>query len=157
MKSFQNCTESEVSGYNDCPNFLFAAGKHAAGGRQRGLKARARARAGRHAMPSENWQQMEVGELEEIRAEATRKIEWLFKAESRLAEVELNFYRSKVRQNISRSLEDERTLLMLAAILRQLPAEIETAKDLLTTWLMSDVSVAAWCPALRKILDHAVL
>ncbi|AAS53230.1 AFL144Cp [Eremothecium gossypii ATCC 10895] len=158
MKSFQNCTESEVSGYNDCPNFLFAAREHTAGSsHRRGLKARARGRARRPDMPSDALQQMEPGELEEIRAEAMRKIEWLFETESRLAEVEFNFYRNKVRQNLGRALADERTLLMMAAVLRQLPADLETAKDVLTTWLVSDVSVAAWCTALRKILENAVL
>lgn len=166
IKSFQNCTETDVPGYNDCPSFLYQVSKSAAkSGRRNRIEHKVRDVSGNttiSALPppsktlrvsktsSEAFSEADHYSREQL----LEKIQHIYGSQSSLSPREFEFYRRKVDLNITNSLENESTRHVLTSIFKQLDDKKKCSLAL-KEWLASDITIASWCPAFLKIYENA--
>ncbi|QLL31017.1 hypothetical protein HG536_0A08320 [Torulaspora globosa] len=164
VKSFQNCLETEVPGYNDCPSFLYQVNKVSArGGRRNRIAAKVRDICGNTTAPSmpppltnstaketDDEGHSQIMSKEEVLA----KVRDVYNAESKLSVQEFEFYRRKVDLNMTKSLDSESTRRVLTTVLEELEDKDRCAR-ILREWLTSDVTISSWCPAFLKIYENA--
>lgn len=168
-KSFQNCTETDVPGYNDCPSFLFQVNKAAekAGRRNEIFPTMRDTYGGNTRIPSippppltrrisknsaicKPAVQQNIFTEEEILA----KIRGLYDIESRLSPDEFEFYRKKVDSNLIKSLKNDSTKQMLTYVLNE-SGDMLKGQSILREWLTTDTTISNWCPAFLKIFENA--
>lgn len=164
VKSFQNCLETEVPGYNDCPSFLYQVNKASAKrGRRNRIAAKVRDTCGNitaasvpppltesAAKETDNETQLQILSKEQV----LEKVRDVYNAQSKLSAQELEFYRRKVDLNMTKSLESESTRRVLTTVLQELGNKDKCAR-ILREWLSSDVTICSWCPAFLKIYENA--
>ncbi|AMD21412.1 HER133Wp [Eremothecium sinecaudum] len=164
LKSFQNCSEADVPGYNDCPTFLLSnravsirtnRGSNGVLDRYGNVKKRTSSQ-----LPATHPIKDEVKD-EEVKPPKSKqvlmeRINELLNRPSKMPETEYTFYKTKVLNNISLHLDQETSLVLMTQFFEFIPHNVDKAKDILIKWMVSDVSIAGWCPALRKILVNAI-
>lgn len=166
-KSFQNCAETDVPGYNDCPSFLFQVDKAAArAGKRNEIFTKVRDTYGNTRIPSippppltrrvsknstidEPVVQQKVFTEEEILA----KIRDLYEIESKLSPNEFEFYKRKVDSNLLKSLENDSTKQVLTCVLSESSDKLR-GQSILREWLTTDTTISNWCPAFLKIFEN---
>ncbi|CCF56147.1 hypothetical protein KAFR_0A07130 [Kazachstania africana CBS 2517] len=167
-KSFQNCAESEVAAYNDCPSFLFQVGKSKSSRRHK-ITTKVRDVSGNTMMPSAppppHSGRFDKKTVKSSNSEATHcyskeqvlaKISTLLEKESSLSAKELEFYRLKVENNVANSLESNDALHIFSQFFNEMHDK-NNAKNLLVSWIISDTTISTWCPALLKIYENAFI
>ncbi|SMN19034.1 similar to Saccharomyces cerevisiae YMR184W ADD37 Protein of unknown function involved in ER-associated protein degradation [Maudiozyma saulgeensis] len=184
-KSFQNCTEADVPGYNDCPTFLFqvsnkksssstslASSNTTLSSTGNVITSKVRDTSGNTKSaisPPPLISKRKVSNQidpnknnDEDKAnimtkdELLSKIDELLSKESKLSEKEFTFYKNKVDNNIERSLDNVSTVNTLSQFVNIIENDKVSAKKLLTQWMVSDTSIGTWCPAFIKIIDNTV-
>lgn len=170
-KSFQNCREAEIPGYNDCPSFLFQVNKAAAKvGKRNAIMTEVRDVNGntkannippppltnknsRRRLDNET-----AGSAEQDKAlskdELLDKVEALCSLESKLSPQEFEFYKKKVDANLSRSLDLTSTRRVLTSVFKDSTGKVK-AQSILRDWLTSDTTISNWCPAFLKIFENS--
>lgn len=164
VKSFQNCSETEVPGYNDCPSFLYQVNKASAkGGRRNRIATKVRDVSGNTStasLPPPTSKSSATETCEEANSQVLtkeqvlEKVQDLYNAQNTLSPQEFQFYRRKVDLNMSKSLESESTRRVLTTVLEELQQKDKCSR-ILREWLTSDVSISSWCPAFLKIYENA--
>ncbi|QLQ81379.1 hypothetical protein HG537_0F01400 [Torulaspora globosa] len=164
VKSFQNCLETEVPGYNDCPSFLYQVNRVSIkGGRRNRIATKIRDTCGNTATASipppltksvaekiDDEAHLQILSKEEVLA----KVQDLYNAQSGLPVQEFEFYRRKVDLNLTKSLDSESTRRVLTTVLEELEDKDRCGR-ILREWLSSDVTICSWCPAFLKIYENA--
>ncbi|QLG70722.1 hypothetical protein HG535_0A06640 [Zygotorulaspora mrakii] len=171
-KSFQNCTEAEIPGYNDCPSFLFQVNKAAAKtGRRNQIVTEVRdvsgntkastlpppplaSRRSRRNLPIES--EKSEPDLSTLSyEEVLSRVESLCSFKSRLPTQEFDFYRRKIKTNMTKNLEIESVRQVLTMVFEE-SSDKHKGQLVLREWLTSDTSISNWCPAFLKIYENAI-
>ncbi|AET37904.1 Add37p Ecym_2152 [Eremothecium cymbalariae DBVPG len=170
FKSFQNCTEADVPGYNDCPSFLFSTNigsvRKKGSAQTDGVVDRyGNTKSDTAVLPSKRKKTIAkprasiLDEGDRVEAESREvlmgRIGKLLEEKTEMSDNEFQFYKTKVLQHLPTTLENESSLTLMTLFFQHLHTDVEKAKLLLMQWMVSDVSIARWCPALRKILENA--
>lgn len=166
VRSFQNCTETDVPGYNDCPSFLYQVNKAAAKkGRRNRIVPQVQDVSGNTASsstpPPACPVRLEAACQDEhsnflTKNEILAKIKRLNELQNNLSTKEFEFYRKKLDSNVARSLDDESTRRLLTSFFEQWE-EKEKCIGMLREWLTSDITILSWCPAFLKIYENAAI
>ncbi|CCE64394.1 hypothetical protein TPHA_0H01890 [Tetrapisispora phaffii CBS 4417] len=176
-KSFQNCSENEVTGYNDCPSFLLSGknkknplsshrivdnvpeymyGKKIAlnniappppSKRMLSRRVSTSSEISFSSMDSENY--LEKNEIVLL-------VQNLLSSETRLNENEFQFYKKKIETNFLSSLENENTIMVLSQFFNEASKNKSNAQKLMKNWLVSDISVSNWVPSFIKIYENSI-
>ncbi|SCU99054.1 LAFA_0G21704g1_1 [Lachancea sp. 'fantastica'] len=164
-KSFQNCRETDVPGYNDCPSFVYPA-KRGTGSKQTMVNGQIDTFGSTQAASapppptirkrtsSHNSSVCKVAPQETLcmdKDEILHEIDNLLARESKLPAAELEYHQKKFRANFGQVLEQDHGRQLMNEVLASLQDESKVHK-ILTQWMMSDSTVNKWCPSLRKIL-----
>lgn len=162
-KSYQNCTETEVPGYNDCPSFLFLPHKPAARRKQRVVSqpldtaTAVQTHTDTSAPPIARHRKLHV-ESQAIKLlnkeEILHRVDELYALTSSLLSNEFEFYKSKVDKNLVVSLDNVSTRQVMTRFFNE-AHDKPKASNTLRAWMSSDVSVINWCPAFLKIFEHS--
>lgn len=164
VKSFQNCSETDVPGYNDCPSFLYQVNKGSAkGGRRNRIVAKVRDVSGNTTAacapppttPSNVEKSSQSSGIQVLtKEEVLERIQDVYNAQNKLSTPEFQFYKRKADQNMTKSLDSESTRRVLTTILTELNDKDKCTR-ILREWLTSDVTISSWCPAFLKIYENA--
>lgn len=166
IKSFQDCTETDVPGYNDCPSVLYQVNKAAAKkGRRNRIVTQVRDVSGNTtssslpppAVPSrvkETYQEELSNTL--TNEEVLKRIEAMYELSTSLSSKEFEFYKKKIDLNVAKSLSSESTRHMLTAFFEQW-GDKSKCTNMLREWLASDITISSWCPAFLKIYENATI
>lgn len=182
-KSFQNCVETDVPGYNDCPSFLFQISSKKGGSSAslsssstysgtNLLKTKVRDVSGNTKLavaPPPMAAKRKVstpvvvqsdGEKDVSAAlskeEIEAKVNDLYAMETKLPSKEFEFYKKKVSTNIVLGLKNESTVRTLSQFFDLFASDRSAAKKLVTDWMIADTSIGTWCPAFLKIIDNII-
>ncbi|SCW00406.1 LAFE_0C03488g1_1 [Lachancea fermentati] len=161
-KSFQDCKETEVPGYNDCPNLLFRVNSSKRSVSSNQVDTYGNTKPAAAPPPSikrsiaTKATELPSKSIVKTKEEVMTEIQALLNRETKLSPGEFEFYKRKFMTNISKSLENEHTRLTLAEILSHI-SEKDQAKKLITGWMVSDTSISSWCPAFRKIVENVII
>ncbi|CAB4254314.1 similar to Saccharomyces cerevisiae YMR184W ADD37 Protein of unknown function involved in ER-associated protein degradation [Maudiozyma barnettii] len=184
-KSFQNCAESEVPGYNDCPTFLFQVSNKKSSSsvnlssstttlssadniittKVRDISGNTKSAVSPPPLITKRKlsSQLDPNKNNDsnkinvlTKDELESRITELLAKESKLSEKEFIFYKNKVNNNIKKSLDNVSTVNTLSQIFGSIENDSTAAKRLLTQWMVSDTSIGTWCPAFIKIVDNIV-
>lgn len=178
-QSFQNCKETDIPGYNDCPSFMYPG---TLGSAPTGLVAQAVDRSGNTrvatAPPPAMKRQVSAklsaklnrtngsttpaaGSTAALSAvplldkdELCRRYEALVSGGSRLSEKEFAFYKKKVDLQWPLVVEQEGSRVALSEIFGN-AGDARKVSELFQRWMLADVSVHSWCPSLRKLVENA--
>lgn len=182
-KSFQNCVETDVPGYNDCPSFLFqisnkknnssaSLSSSSTYSSANLLKTKVRDVSGNTKIamappPMASKRKVSAPVIEESVSNANSdislshqeiltKIDGLYAMDSKLSDKEFEFYKKKISTNITRSLENDSTIRTLSQFFDLFSSDRPAAKKLVTDWMIADTSIGTWCPAFLKITDNVI-
>ncbi|XBW34755.1 hypothetical protein QEN19_000322 [Hanseniaspora menglaensis] len=171
-KSFQNCTEADLVGYNDCPTFLFSKNssiKEKSGStslRKKKTLRKVSAASGVSLTPDlENAGTINISSIEPMVLEygendedilSNEEIILLLKEkvennEKNLAEKEFNFYKLKFLNQLPSFSENERYLRNLSDIFLMSTGSSET-KLLVQSWVSKEPCVSGWLIPLSKLI-----
>ncbi|GAV54586.1 hypothetical protein ZYGR_0AN00540 [Zygosaccharomyces rouxii] len=173
-KSYQNCTETEVPGYNDCPSFLFMPNRPSARRKQhRVISNHLSANDNPSTHPTNKTDtatapppilhrspqgitknQENVSDTSLSKEEILNKVGELYGLKSKLVTKEFEFYKKKVDNNLVGSLENGSTRAVMTRFFLEANSDRNKASNTLRAWMSSDVSVINWCPAFLKIFEH---
>lgn len=176
-KSFQNCKETDIPGYNDCPSFLFNVSKKSE--RRNKLHYVVKDTYGNTKLPvtppplftkkkltvvnNNNQSNSEISDksnsLDKSNEtlnddEILRKINDLMNKRSRLSDKEYNFYKKKVDLNLPKSINNPSTKTSLLHFLDIGGSKIKQA-DYLRKWMVMDITISNWCPSFLKLIENA--
>ncbi|CAR31013.1 hypothetical protein ZYGR_0P03190 [Zygosaccharomyces rouxii] len=174
-KSYQNCAETEVPGYNDCPSFLFMPQRPSARRKQHRVISdhlSANNSPSTHSTsttdtttappPILHRKPHEIAKNQEKTSNASlnkeeilHRVNELYGLKSKLVTNEFEFYRRKVDNNLVSSLENDSTRAVMTRFFLEANTDRTKASNTLRAWMSSDVSVLNWCPAFLKIFEHA--
>ncbi|EDO19374.1 hypothetical protein Kpol_1002p20 [Vanderwaltozyma polyspora DSM 70294] len=178
-KSFQNCSESEVPGYNDCPSFLFDLGTkrntikdnkiidnvpYMYGKKLQAnvvappppMKRRVSRRTSSTSSLVSSSSSVEFDHLL-AKDEILSMISQLLNTQSRLSSKEFDFYRRKIDSNISGSLDHESTRHILTQFFTESKRNRANAETLLRNWMITDITISNWSPALLKVFENTIV
>lgn len=176
-KSFQNCTEADVPGYNDCPLFLLQGNKKSTTKRTRiipnavdicgNIKAATVPPPPMKRVVSSNTPVNETilmtpsadtssSSTASSKEQLMDSVRELLSKETRLPPQEFKFYKNKVISNIETSLNTEQTRSVMSQVFDALEDK-DKVKALLIDWIATDTTVGSWCPAFRKIVENIVI
>ena len=175
-QSFQNCKETDIPGYNDCPSFLFNVSKKS--GRRNRLQYAVQDTYGNTKLPvapppiSSKRNSMVVSNANSIKPkdddgssssdhskeilsedEILKKIDELINRRSKLSEKEYNFYKQKVNLNLPKSINNPSTKTSLLHFLNIGNEKIKQVKYL-REWMMMDITISNWCPSFLKLIEN---
>lgn len=178
-RSFQNCKETDIHGYNDCPSFLFNVSKK--GGRKNRLHTSFQDTYGNTKLPitpppiskknssssNEEEQQEEQKQEEndmgngntELGSDLTgedvlAKINELINKNSNLSAKEYEFYKRKVDLNLPKCIyNNDFTRSSLSQFLQIIDNKTQQA-DFLRKWMLMDTTISNWCPAFLKLVEN---
>ncbi|CCK70838.1 Add37p KNAG_0F01700 [Huiozyma naganishii CBS 8797] len=181
LKSFQNCKEDEIPGYNDCPSFLFYNNKKVRaktlGARRHHLIDNAAAPGTCRkvclpaVIPPPQAKRNISGKVESVNAIITakeygftseevytkddilEKIREFCQMDTSLSEKEFYFYKNKVDKNAESSLNAHFTRQIITHFF-QLSEDKEKGANFLRKWMISDITISNWCPAFLKIFEN---
>lgn len=179
-KSFQNCAEADVPGYNDCPTFLFRVSNkktrsstsltsNSSHSSTKWISNNVRDVSGNTKtavvppplvdkrkissnITIDNNSENEIISLN--KEEILSKIDDLYTCKTKLSEKEFAFYQKKVTNNVNTSLNNDSTQLTLSQFFDLFSKDKQKAKKLMMDWMISDTSIGNWCPAFLKIIDN---
>ncbi|SCU81001.1 LAME_0B05292g1_1 [Lachancea meyersii CBS 8951] len=166
-KSFQNCRETDIPGYNDCPSFVYSV-KRGTGSQQTIVggqvdtfgstkKASAPPPPIRSRVSGRNSSTTELSSSTKApykeKGEIMQEIDSVLTMESKLPLAELEYHRSKFLANFGQTLDHEHGRQLMSGVLELLYDESKINKAL-TQWMMSDTSTSKWCPSFRKIVSN---
>lgn len=158
-KSFQNCNESDVPGYNDCPLFLSSKkGKMEShfrdvSGNIKAVSVPPPKVAKRYISSFKT--DLESREISCSKNQLINSFYRLLSLKTKLRDEEFQFYRKKVVPKIYQAMEKEHTLYMLREIFDSLDDKPKVNK-LLAEWIIKDPTVNSWCPSFRKLVSNAI-
>ncbi|CDO93674.1 unnamed protein product [Kluyveromyces dobzhanskii CBS 2104] len=166
-KSFQNCRETDIPSYNDCPSFIYPGSASVASKRMvsRVVDTSGNTKTATAPPPSMKRKVSEkLRKTDEAtssvvvlgKQELSQKYQWITALPSKLPDKEFSFYKSKVDKVLDDVLESAATRYALSEIFESLD-DSEKVSAVMTKWMLSDVSVNSWCPSLRKIVESAVI
>lgn len=171
-KSYQNCAETEVPGYNDCPSFLFMPNRPSSKRKQHRVISDHISTIGPtdsssstnlatapppifRKGPHEIRNQKDKNSTAPLsKEEILNKVNELYDFESKLVTKEFEFYKKKVDNNLISSLENDSTRVVMTRFFLEANSDKTKASKTLKAWMSSDVSVINWCPAFLKIYEH---
>lgn len=166
VKSFQDCRETEITGYNDCPSLLYVAKNE----RSRRIVSKTADRSGNTKAATGPPPSMKR-KISDKLAESTKSCDestcmskkdmllayqLLVSKETKLKQQEFLYYRKKVESSLESSLEKDSARYVLTQVFNELDDQ-KKALEILTQWMLSDVTVGSWCPALRKLVENAII
>lgn len=164
VKSFQDCAETDVPGYNDCPSFLYQVNKAAAkNGRRNRIVSQVRDVSGNTTSaslppPSGSSRLKEKCSEESTQAftkeQLFEKLQGLYDLPTSLSSKEFEFYQRKVNSNLAKSLDSESTRNLLTSFFEQWKDKSKCTL-MLREWLTSDITISSWCPSFLKIYENA--
>lgn len=175
-RSFQNCKETDIPGYNDCPSFLFNVSKK--NGRRNKLQYVVKDTYGNTKLPvtppptftkkklavvnNENPNNSEINAKSNFSNnsnetlnddEILKKINELINKHSRLSDKEYNFYKRKVDLNLPKNINNPSTKASLSHFLDIGDNKIKQA-DYLRKWMVTDITISNWCPSFLKLIEN---
>lgn len=173
-KSYQNCAETDVSGYNDCPSFLFMPNRPSSRRRQhRIISDHTSANSVSNASPANKADisttpppivhrnshgtvknQEDISSASLSKDEILNRVNGLYSLKSKLVAEEFKFYKRKVDNNLHCSLENDSTRAVMTRFFQEADSDRSKASKTLRAWMSSDVSIINWCPAFLKIFEH---
>lgn len=170
-KSYQNCTETEVPGYNDCPSFLFMPNRQPVRKKQHRMVSGSTSANNIPSTRTTNTttapppilhkKHNEIAKKNEDESNASlskeeilHRVDELYGLKSKLISKEFEFYKRKVDNNLAISLENHSTKTVMTRFFYEASHDKSKASNTLRTWMSSDVSVINWCPAFLKIFEH---
>lgn len=175
-QSFQNCKETDIPGYNDCPSFLFNVSKKT--GRKHKLHTAVQDTYGSTKLPvtpppmsikkatilpptktpdtqdkppKTNPTPPVTDELSE--SKILDKINTLLNRNSNLSDKEYQFYKKKVDLNLPKSITNSSTRISLSQFLEIVDNKSEQA-EFLRKWMIMDITISNWCPAFLKLIEN---
>ncbi|SCU93103.1 LANO_0E03004g1_1 [Lachancea nothofagi CBS 11611] len=166
-QSFQNCKETDVPGYNDCPLFLYPP-KRTTGEKNAVPSSQIDTYGGTKAAtappPPMKWRSSSQNSSISVsstgpqvtckeKSDILLEIDAVLARDSKLSPTEFQYYKSKIVANIDKSLDHEHGRQTMSEILASLE-EKEKVYKLLTEWMMSDTATGKWCPSFRKIISN---
>ncbi|CEP62502.1 Add37p LALA0_S05e07074g [Lachancea lanzarotensis] len=161
-RSFQNCRETDVPGYNDCPSLVYPVNR-GAGTKQTMVNGQIDTFGSTQvaSVPpppigkrssSRSSSAIKVPQaLHKNKDEILQEIDSIFARKSKLSPVELEYHQKKFRANFGQTLEHEHGKQLMNEVLASLEDDSKVHK-ILTQWMMSDSTINKWCPSLRKIM-----
>lgn len=158
-QSFQNCKETDVPGYNDCPNFIYPS--KGSGSRKARFSIEDTCGNTKAATaPPPSIKRKVSSQTEKVpcqdKDEILRHLNELLARNSGLSPAEFQYYKKKVLANVDQSLEHEHGRHVVGEALNSLPDK-EQVKKIVTEWMMSDTTASKWCPSFLKIVSNADL
>lgn len=151
-KSFQNCSESDLVGYNDCPTFLFSHSKTPSSGRKN--KRKVGHRSFDNSLPTEDDNDQVHGGNDGIK-DLSRVFELIEEKISgnpnNLGEKELTFYKKKYENNLPAISSNSRYLRNINDIFLE-DLDNNAIKIKVHEWVTKEPSVSPWLVALSKIV-----
>lgn len=173
-KSFQDCRETEIPGYNDCPSFLFNVSKKT--GRKHRLQTSVQDTYGSTKLPiappplatkrSSNSANKEVkldGNKEETSTASSlqelsetdilKRVNELIERCSKLSDKEYEYYKRKVDLNLPKSITNQSTKISMLQFLEITDNKVEQA-IFLRKWMIMDITISNWCPAFVKLVEN---
>lgn len=171
--SYQNCTEADLVGYNDCPTFLVSSTSNKEGRVSSSLKHKQALRGAsilsansfqnllkRESLPlkiSDSQKEVTNDDLirnddtlssEEINLIIQERIE---KNEKRLSANEFSFYKAKVLKQLDKFSTNDRYLKNLCDIFL-ISSDCSNTKALVQNWVSKEPQVGSWLIPLSKII-----
>ncbi|CAH00557.1 Add37p [Kluyveromyces lactis] len=164
-RSFQNCRETEIPGYNDCPSFIYPGAASIAPKRivSQSVDTSGNTRMATVPPPSmkrkvseklRSTESLDTSIVALSKQELSDKYQWITSLPSNLQDKEFSFYKTKVDKVLENVLENEGTRYALSEIFANLN-DSKRVTDLITKWMLSDMSVNSWCPSFRKLIENA--
>lgn len=151
-KSFQNCSESDLVGYNDCPTFLFSHNQTLSSSRKN--KKKLGHRSFDNSLPTEDNIDQANGKNDDCK-DLSKVIEQIEKKISRnfnnLGEKELVFYKKKYESNLLAISSNNRYLRNISDIFLE-DLDRNAIKTKVHEWVTKEPSVSPWLVALSKIV-----
>ncbi|KAL6930494.1 uncharacterized protein HGUI_03471 [Hanseniaspora guilliermondii] len=151
-KSFQNCTESELVGYNDCPSFLFSNSQTIPNGRRN--KKILRHRMSNNSLPTKEDHNKAQGNDDDHKdlSKVIEKIEKKISINSnKLGEKELTFYKKKYEKHLPAITSNTRYLRNINDIFLE-ELDSNAIKTKVHEWVTKEPSVSSWLVSLSKIV-----
>lgn len=175
-RSFQNCKETDIPGYNDCPSFLFNISKKS--GRRNQLHYVVKDTYGSTKLPvtppplstkkrlamtdNNNSSNSEINDKNNSSDnsneilnddEILKKINELMNKCSKLSDKEYHFYKRKIDLNLPKSINNASTKTSLLHFLEIGDDKIKQA-DYLRKWMAVDITISSWCPSFLKLIEN---
>lgn len=168
-KSFQNCTEKDVPGYNDCPSFLFQVNKKAErrhkiatevkdtyGNTKMATIPPPPRRSSSRTLSSENSNDDIIDPIVSLdKDQILERVNTLLESDSKLPSAEFEFYKKKIDLNLAKGLENDSTKHVMSQFFDKTKDKSE-AQKLLRSWMAHDISISNWCPAFLKIFENTL-
>lgn len=159
-QSFQNCRETDVPGYNDCPNFIYPS-KGASGARKARFSVEDTCGNTKPAVapppPVRRVKsQQETATPFKGKSELLEELDRLFACNSNLPPAEFQYHKNKVLTNIDQSLSHDHGCQVMSRAMTCI-GEKEQLKKVIMEWMMSDTSTSKWCPSFLKIAGNVAL
>lgn len=152
-KSFQNCSESDLVGYNDCPTFLFSHNQTLSNGRKN--KRKLGHRSLDNSLPAEDDDDDQTHGNNDDLKDLSKVIEQIEKKicmnSNKLGEKELAFYKKKYENNLQAISSNSRYLRNINDIFLE-DLDNNAIKTKVHEWVTKEPSVSSWLVALSKIV-----
>lgn len=151
-KSFQNCSESDLVGYNDCPTFLFSHNQTLSTGRKN--KRKSGRKSLDNPLTAEDDNDQEDGSNDDLKdlSKVVEQIEKKISMNSnKLGEKELAFYKKKYENNLQAISSNSRYLRNINDIFLE-NLDNNAIKTKVHEWVTKEPSVSPWLVALSKIV-----
>lgn len=170
-KSFQDCKETEIHGYNDSPSFLFNVSKKS--GRKNRLQTvvkdtygstklavapppMSKRTSSASVVPDEvNNDNLNdsASDSELTEDDILNKINELISKNSKLSTKEYDFYKRKVDLNLPKNINNHSTKVSLSQFLDIADDKAKQA-EFLRKWMLMDITISNWCPAFLKLVEN---
>lgn len=164
-RSFQDCKETDIHGYNDCPSFLFNVSKK--NGRKNRLQTANNDTYGNTKLPitppppmSKRKSDIPIEDndittpvIQLTQDDILNKINQIINKHSNLSSKEYEFYKRKVDLNLPKSISNDSTKVSLSQLLEIIDNKTQQA-DFLRKWMLMDITISNWCPAFLKLVEN---
>ncbi|SCU91880.1 LADA_0F12728g1_1 [Lachancea dasiensis] len=168
-QSFQNCRETDVPGYNDCPNFIIPSRRHTGTGMKKAASnsqidtfgstkvATAPPPIMRRRVTSHGITLSEGASTSpepcKPKSEIWHELDAVLARDTKLSPAEFLYYKNKLLAGVDKTLDQEHGRQLMGQALASLQDK-EKVYKLLADWMMADTSTSTWIPSLRKIVAN---